>query len=103
MEFVAVLFTSMFSFVILSAVHSDTYCRNGIVDIYYPADKVGVAYHSDCKFTKTIRNCSDCSLLFVPRGSQYDRWAARYTNLGLQPPYPKRSDTAFLHEPIRYY
>ena len=101
MEFVSVLFTSVFSFIILSAFHSDTYCRKGIVDIYYPADKENIAYHSDCKYTKTLRNCIDCSLLIIPRNG-YDRWAARYSKLGLNPPYPKRSDTDFLHEPIPF-
>lgn len=100
MEFIAVLFTSVFSFSILSGVHSDTYCRNSVVDIYYPSDKANIAYHTDCKFTKTMRNCSDCSLLIVPRGSGYDKWAKRYTDLGLTPPYPKRYDTDYLFDPV---
>lgn len=101
MEFVSVLFTSVFSFVILSAFHSDNYCRKGVIDIYYPPDQERLAYHSDCKFTKTVRNCVECSILIVPRNG-YDRWAKRYTDLGIMPPYPKRTDTDFLYDPIKY-
>tara|TARA_A100001015_G_C14876155_1_gene666424 strand:+ start:721 stop:1053 length:333 start_codon:yes stop_codon:yes gene_type:complete len=98
LEFVSVLFTSVFSFCVLSSAHTINYCRGQIVDIYYPPGKESSAYHSDCKYTKTMRNCTDCSILIVPR-KQYDRWAKEYTDLGMMPPYPKRYDTTQVYDP----
>lgn len=45
-----------------------------------------------------MRDCTDCSMLIVPR-SQYDRWAQKYIELGMEPPYPRRYDTAQVFDP----
>ncbi len=98
MEFVVVLFTYMFSFIILGSVHSDFYCRDDIVDIYYPLEQENLAYHSDCVYTRTVRNCTKCGILMVRR-SKYDEFAKGYTDYGLPVPVPRRTDTDRLYNP----
>lgn len=98
MEFIATVFSFVFSFNILGAVHTDTYCRGDIVDIYFPIDQENLAYDSDCVYTKTPRSCIDCQILFVRR-SKYDQFAKTYTDYGLPVPVPRRKDKNQLYKP----
>ncbi len=102
MEAIATLFTSVFSLFMLGMFHTENYCRNDIIDIYYPPDQEMVAYDSDCHYTRTVRNCLDCPVLLVRR-SRYDEFVASYAKYGLPAPVPRRYDTHTVFEPRPYY
>ncbi len=92
--------TTTFMIHMLSSMHSVTYCRGDIIDIYYPADRANLAYDSDCRYTKTLITCNDCAPLYIRRSS-YDKFAESYTILGMKPPVPRRTDTDKVFEPLK--
>ncbi len=76
-------------------------CSPCIVDMYYAADlneKYKKALSgSEKKCYYTINECDyDCPAEFIKR-EHYDFWAKKYTDLGLKPPHPKRTDKEELY------
>ena len=68
-----------------------------IVDIYHSPNReqryIDAVAQYDYGCYHTITECEgDCGTLYLKR-SQYDVWAKQYRDLGLEPPYPKRTDT----------
>lgn len=72
---------------------SKDYCDGEIVDIYYPKEQEGVAYDTECPYTKTLLNCEFCGVEYIRR-DKYDiikkSFELRYQ---MKYPYPKRYDT----------
>ncbi len=72
-------------------------CRD-IIDIYYPKDLANLAYESKCRYTRTEINCRDCAVFYVSRRF-YKDWAKEYRDLGLNPPFPRRTDMDRIIDP----
>lgn len=62
-----------------------------VVDIYASRDSYKYVV-SECPHTKTLV-CDQCPNYYIKRGD-YDEWAEQFYQYNLQPPYPRRTDTA---------
>lgn len=102
------LLTAIFIFTIGLSVYVDEEAQKGacggkIVDIYYPVSQERFAYDTDCYFTKTPINCLNCSTWWLKRGKTYEKFAKSYTDLGMTPPFPARTDTDKVFKPVKLY
>lgn len=99
MEFVVILFTTIMTFNFWAVWETMDACGNDIIDIYYPVNQKNNAYHWDCPYTKTL--CYNCAMRFIRR-SEYDQFAKSYTDLGMNPPFPRRTDIDFVFKRKTY-
>lgn len=101
MEFIVIVFSTVFGFNLWAAFETMEPCNNDIVDIYYPVNKEYLAYDWDCPYTKTVINCNNCTAYFVRR-SQYARFTKSYRDYDLKPPFPARTDITKVYKPKSY-
>jgi len=89
-----------FLLIAIATSKAEAKCRD-VIDIYYPKDFAHEAYDRNCPYTKTEINCKDCGNVYYISRKGYKRWADEYLKLGMQPPYPERTDTEVLFPPTK--